>query len=142
MKLAYVDLCGFRGYRQRLRLDFADAFTIIDGRNGVGKSTIFDAVEYVLTGTLSKYDEAKASGETVADYLWWTGDGPQPRERYVEVGFSGEGEVFPLRRTQFQDADPRRLQILASKLSDLSLAPPTPPPTEPISEPVRRPRPL
>ena len=126
MKLAYVDLCGFRGYRQRLRLDFADAFTIIDGRNGVGKSTIFDAVEYVLTGTLSKYDEAKASGETVADYLWWTGDGPQPRERYVEVGFSGEGEVFPLRRTQFQDADPRRLQILASKLSDLSLAPPTP----------------
>ena len=44
MRLAYVDLCGFRGYRQAVRLDFAEAFTIIDGRNGVGKSTIFDAV--------------------------------------------------------------------------------------------------
>ena len=48
MKLAYVDLCGFRGYRKRLRIDFAEDFTIIDGRNGVGKSTIFDAVEYAL----------------------------------------------------------------------------------------------
>ena len=32
MRLAYVDLCGFRGYRQAVRLDFAEAFAIIDGR--------------------------------------------------------------------------------------------------------------
>jgi chromosome segregation protein len=37
MRLASVDICGFRGYRKRLRLEFADRFTIIDGRNGVGK---------------------------------------------------------------------------------------------------------
>src|SRR3546814_1432879 len=45
MKLAYVDLCGFRGYRKRMRLDFAEDFTILDGLNGVGKSTIFDRSE-------------------------------------------------------------------------------------------------
>jgi DNA repair exonuclease SbcCD ATPase subunit len=46
VKLAYVDLCGFRGYHKRLRIEFPDGFTVIDGRNGVGKSTIFDAVEF------------------------------------------------------------------------------------------------
>src|SRR3546814_3813312 len=64
MKLAYVDLCGFRGYRKRMRLDFAEDFTILDGRNGVGQSTIFDAVEFALTGHLSKYKDAKADVET------------------------------------------------------------------------------
>jgi chromosome segregation protein len=42
MKLAFVHVCGFRGYRKPVRIDFADGFTIIDGRNGVGKSTIVD----------------------------------------------------------------------------------------------------
>ena len=51
MRLRYVHLHGFRGYRKPVRIDFAESFTIIDGRNGVGKSTIFDAVEFALTGT-------------------------------------------------------------------------------------------
>ena len=81
MKLAYIDMCGIRVYSKPIRIDFADGFSIIDGRNGAGKSTIFDAVEFALTGTLGKYDDAKASGETVADYLWWTGEGPSPPDR-------------------------------------------------------------
>lgn len=59
MRLSYVHLHGFRGYREPVRLEFADSFTIIDGRNGVGKSTMFDAVEFALTGTISKYLDAK-----------------------------------------------------------------------------------
>jgi len=126
MRLAYVDLCGFRGYRQAVRLDFAEAFTIIDGRNGVGKSTIFDAVEFVLTGTLSKYDGAKASGETVADYLWWTGTGVQPTDRYVEVGFVDSEGPITLRRSQFEDPDPVTFARVTAKLSDTTLAPASP----------------
>jgi len=87
MKLAYVNLCGFRGYRKPVRIDFSEGFTIIDGRNGVGKSTIFDAVEFALTGSIGKYGDAKAAGESVADYLWWRGEGPPPEEYFVEVGF-------------------------------------------------------
>lgn len=71
MKLAYVDLCGFRGYHEPLRIDFSDGFTVMDGRNGVGKSTIFDAVEFGLTGTITKYGDATADRETIADYIWW-----------------------------------------------------------------------
>lgn len=123
MKIAFVDLSGFRGYRNRLRLDFADAFTIIDGRNGVGKSTVFDAIEFVLTGTVSKYDRAKASGESVEDYLWWTGEGPPPHERYVEVGFRDDDTTITLKRTQFEEPDAIQIQRIIGGLVDLGLVP-------------------
>jgi chromosome segregation protein len=126
VKLAHVDLCGFRGYQKRIRIEFAECFTIIDGRNGVGKSTIFDAIEFALTGTLSKYNEAKASGETVADYFWWTGDGKAPEDRYVEVGFRDESEELQIRRTQFGKTDDEKLVRITNKLCDPALAPHAP----------------
>ena len=126
MKLAFLELNGFRGYRKPIRIEFADRFTIIDGRNGVGKSTIFDAVEFALTGELSKYDQAKASGETVADYLWWTGDGPAPTDRFVEVGFvDGETKVT-IRRGQFDEPPADALKVLSEALCDPKLAPGAP----------------
>lgn len=123
MKLAYVDLCGFRGYRKRIRVDFAQDFTILDGRNGVGKSTIFDAIEFALTGHLSKYKDAKASGETVADYIWWAGNGPAPEGRYVEAGFRDSGGTISIRRTEFESPDDTVLTQLVARLCDLDLAP-------------------
>jgi chromosome segregation ATPase len=126
LKLAYVDLCGFRGYRQAVRLEFAESFTIIDGRNGVGKSTIFDAVEFVLTGELSKYRGAKAAGQTVADYIWWTGSGDQPLDRYVEVGFRDGDTMVAVRRTQFSGPSDEELLLLTEKLSDPTLSPSAP----------------
>jgi DNA repair exonuclease SbcCD ATPase subunit len=105
MKVAYVDLCGFRGYRKRLRIEFGDKFTVIDGRNGAGKSTIFDAIEFALTGTIGKYGDAKADRETIADYLWWKGEGPGPESRFVEVGFRDSDGAVSIRRTQFDAPD-------------------------------------
>lgn len=108
MRLSYVHLYGFRGYREPVRLEFADSFTIIDGRNGVGKSTIFDAVEFALTGTISKYLDAKADGESVADYIWWAGPEAQDRDlshHFVEVGFSDGNAQFAIRRTPLDPKD-------------------------------------
>src|SRR5688572_10231333 len=123
MKLWYVEMCGFRGYRTTLRIEFADGFTIIDGRNGVGKSTLFDAIEFALTGTLTKYDDATAAGETMANYLWWTGGGPAPTVRYVRVGFRDGGEEFVIERTQTDEPD---LSEVITRLCDVSLAPAEP----------------
>lgn len=108
MRLSYVHLYGFRGYREPVRLEFSDSFTIIDGRNGVGKSTIFDAVEFALTGTISKYLDAKADGESVADYIWWAGPGAQDQDlshHFVEVGFSDGDAQFAIRRTPLDPKD-------------------------------------
>jgi DNA repair exonuclease SbcCD ATPase subunit len=112
--------------RKPLRIDFAEDFTVIDGRNGAGKSTIFDAVEFALTGSLSKYNDAKASGETVADYLWWTGDGAGPSDRYVEVGFRNLADVYSIRRTQLSEPDQTALNDLTRRLCDPRLAPTDP----------------
>ncbi|WP_187770667.1 ATP-binding protein [Cognatilysobacter lacus] len=123
MKLAYVEVAGFRGYRKAIRVDFCPGFNIVDGRNGVGKSTIFDAVEFALTGTLSKYDDAKAAGESVADYVWWRGRGKAPGDRYVEVGFVGSEGEHSIRRTPFETPDAAVLDRLSSALCDVEVAP-------------------
>lgn len=126
MKLAYVDLCGFRGYREPLRIEFAEGFTVIDGRNGAGKSTIFDAVEFGLTGTITKYGGATADRERVADYIWWKGEGSSPNERYVEVGFSDGDAVLPIRRSPFSEYDSTILDALMRRLCDAALMPKSP----------------
>ncbi len=126
MKVSHVSVCGFRGYRKPVRIEFGNRFTIIDGRNGVGKSTIFDAIEFALTGTLSKYDDAKAAGESVADYLWWAGDGPAPEDRYVEVGFAHGDDVLVLRRSQFQGPDQADIDAVLDQICDRASAPAQP----------------
>ena len=122
MKLAYVHISGFRGYQKPVRIDFAESFTIIDGRNGVGKSTIFDAVEFALTGTISKYLDAKADRESVEDYLWWSGEGDPASERFVEAAFRDGDEIIAIRRTPL-DVDTFDLSTLAAKLFDRDFAP-------------------
>jgi AAA domain len=126
VKLAYVDLCGFRGHHKQLRIEFPDGFTVIDGRNGVGKSTIFDAVEFGVTGTITKYGDAAADRETIADYIWWTGEGPPPKERYVEVGFHDGNDVLPVRRTQLSEADPSAMDAVMQRLCDVATMPKSP----------------
>lgn len=122
MKLNHVHVCGFRGYRKPVRIDFAESYTIIDGRNGVGKSTVFDAVEFALTGTISKYLDAKSGRESVADYMWWSGNGDPVTDRFVEVGFRDGNEVFTVRRTPF-GIDGVDIDKLAERLVDLDFAP-------------------
>ncbi len=92
MRLAYLDLCGFRGFRKQLRIDFAAGFTVISGRNGVGKSTLCDAIEFAVTGRIDKYEVEKAAKETLVDYVWWRGKG-KPASHYVSICFEDEHGV-------------------------------------------------
>ena len=122
MKLAFVDMCGFRGFRKPLRINFSKTFTVIDGRNGVGKSTIFDAVEFALTGTISKYLDATAARESVDDYLWWSGEGDVQEDHYVEVGFDDGEKRYSIRRTPLNTTSIDISQVVR-ELVDLELAP-------------------
>lgn len=126
MKLAYLELCGFRGFNKPLRIEFRDGFTVIDGRNGVGKSTLFDAIEFALTGTISKYGSLKAGGETVADYFWWDGEDRPPSNFYVEAGFTNGPHIWPIRRSRVNDNAGKALSELQSLLCDMARAPESP----------------
>ncbi len=105
MKLDFVEVCGFRGFREKIRVNFGSGFTVITGRNGVGKSTLCDAVEFALTGSIDKYEVVQAAQENLSDYLWWRGEG-KPSEHYVTVSFKrDDGESFIVTRTRKNGAD-------------------------------------
>ena len=114
MKLDFIEVCGFRGFRDMLRITFGSGFTVITGRNGVGKSTLFDAVEYALTGSIDKYTVEKAAQESLSDYVWWRGAG-RAAAHYVTASFKGDkGEVFTITRTRELGSDKTAAEIEAA----------------------------
>jgi DNA repair exonuclease SbcCD ATPase subunit len=105
MRLDFIEVCGFRGFRDLVRVNFGRGFTVITGRNGVGKSTLCDAVEFALTGSISKYAVEKAAKESVSDYLWWRGEGIS-KAHYVTTSFvDDDGKPFTITRTRESGAD-------------------------------------
>lgn len=105
MIIDYVELCGFRGFRDKIRVNFGRGFTVISGRNGVGKSTLCDAVEFAIIGVIDKYAVEKAARESLSDYLWWRGEGV-PESHYVTVSFlSDDGSEFTITRTRESGSD-------------------------------------
>jgi DNA repair exonuclease SbcCD ATPase subunit len=120
MKLDFVEVCGFRGFRDKVRIDFGTGFTVISGRNGVGKSTLFDAVEFALTGSIDKYTVEKSAKETLSDYLWWRGEGT-PLAHYVTLAFiKANGDKFTVTRTRESGSDRSSEEIEAALCSDQS----------------------
>ena len=105
MKLAYIEIAGFRGFRERTRFDLAPGFAVLTGRNGVGKSTILDAVDFAFTGTINKYAVTTAKGGGLAEHIWWLGDG-QPEHQYVAVCIVDDaGEEFVIKRSRTSGLD-------------------------------------
>lgn len=114
MRLDFIEVCGFRGFRELVRINFGRGFTVITGRNGVGKSTLCDAVEFAITGTIGKYAVEKAAKESLSDYLWWRGEGV-PRAHYVTVSFVDDsGNPFAITRTRESGSDhsPEEIQAV------------------------------
>ncbi|MEY2536441.1 MAG: hypothetical protein QOG67_181 [Verrucomicrobiota bacterium] len=84
MKITHLELAGFRGVRGKVSIEFPSGFAIITGANGTGKSTICDAIEYALSGTILRHPESTETGETFEDYLWWRGQG-NAESRFVTL---------------------------------------------------------
>lgn len=113
MRLDYIEVSGFRGFRDKVRVDFGAGFTVVTGRNGVGKSTLFDAVEFAILGEITKYTVESSAKETVRDYIWWRGDG-SPDGHYVIAGFiDDKGVPFVVTRSRESGVDKTPEQIEA-----------------------------
>lgn len=105
MKLAFVEIAGFRGFKDKTRFDLPGGFVVLTGRNGVGKSTVLDAVDFVLTGTINKYAVKGAKGGGLDDHIWWVGEGT-PESQYVAVGLVDEsGKEFVITRSRERGLD-------------------------------------
>ena len=101
MRLAYVQAEGFRGFRGRVRVDIPPGFAVVVGPNGVGKSSLCDAVEFAFTGTIRGASAHSERRERIEDYLWWRGTAASDViNRHVEVGLIlPEGGRLTVRRT-------------------------------------------
>jgi DNA repair exonuclease SbcCD ATPase subunit len=114
MRLDFIEICGFRGFRDLVRINFGRGFTVITGRNGVGKSTLCDAVEFAITGSIDKYTVEKAAKESLIDYLWWRGEGV-PNAHYVTASFVNDsGNPFTITRTRERGSDRSPEEIRAA----------------------------
>ena len=94
MKLAFVEIAGFRGFKDKTRFELPTGFAVLTGRNGVGKSTVLDAVDFALTGTINKYEVTAAKGGGLDDHIWWVGDGAAS-DHYVTIGFAEDDGSEP-----------------------------------------------
>ncbi len=105
MRIYFLEMSGFRGFRDKVRVEFGRGFTIITGRNGAGKSTLCDAVEFAITGSIEKYTVEKAAKESLNDYLWWRGEGT-PAAHYVTVSFlTDDDKQFTITRSRERGAN-------------------------------------
>ena len=87
MRLKQLELAAFRGFKEPTTIRFGTGFTIITGRNGSGKSSICDALEYVLTRRLSRFGPTDVEGgERIDDYIWWR-NGERSANRQVKAVF-------------------------------------------------------
>lgn len=99
MRIAQIELAGFRGIKDKLTLEVQAGFLVISGQNGTGKSTICDAIEYAITGTISRPGSRAEKGETIEDYIWWRGPG-QASEHYVAIDIQADNnDIFQIKRT-------------------------------------------
>lgn len=98
MKLSFIKIAGFRGIRDEIDLPLPSGFLVISGRNGSGKTTICDAIEFALRGDIRPTLGRTEKGETIEDYIWWRGPQPPPK-RSVTLGIANEdGEVIEIKR--------------------------------------------
>ena len=100
MKVTYLEIAGFRGVREKMRLELPPGFAVISGRNGAGKSTVLDAIDFALTGSINKFTVTGAKGGGIEKHTWWIGE-ETADAHYVTVGFAdAEGETFSVTRTR------------------------------------------
>lgn len=99
MRINRIKLEGFRGARDPVEIPCGQAFTIVCGRNGSGKSTVCDALEFVLLGSLERFAAATERGEGISQYLWWRGE-PPAQSHSVEIEFLYlDDQTFSVTRT-------------------------------------------
>ena len=100
MKLEFVELSGFRGFRDKTRFEVPNGFVVLSGHNGTGKSTVLDAIDFALTGTINKFSVKGAKGGGLEDHLWWIGT-EKLEPSYVSVGFIADNtERFVVTRSR------------------------------------------
>ncbi|MDH5646008.1 MAG: AAA family ATPase [Candidatus Heimdallarchaeota archaeon] len=89
MKLSKITICGFRGFNKKKEILIDNNLTIIYGPNSYGKTSISEAMEWLLFGNTSKF-ENNISGKTEFKGSYRNIHHPSDEPAFVEVEFFKE----------------------------------------------------
>lgn len=68
MKIKNITIQGFRGFNEKQSLDFHDRLTLISAPNSCGKTSISEALEWILYGITSRVEKADSKEEYKGSY--------------------------------------------------------------------------
>ena len=101
MRIVSVELSGFRAFRDRERFDLNGDVVLVVGANGQGKTSLFDAIYWAVTGEISRLKNPdsivslySASGEAAVELTIASDDG---RTLVVTRRFDGQRDRLLVR---------------------------------------------
>lgn len=103
--ISLIKVRGFRGIRDELTLDLAD-ISLFSGRNGLGKTSVFNAVDWCLFGDAGRTEEEQVSYRNLYSRL----------EPHVELSLKLDGQFHILER------DPDGPTLDGARVDDRTLA--------------------
>ncbi len=104
----------FRGFRkQEIPIDLNHDLVVIDGRNSSGKTSLAEAIEWLLTGQLARreYGDSKELANCIAHRLK-----PDEEVTWVEAEFGSSGHIWKFRRELLEDYNSKSTSICVSTL--------------------------
>src|SRR5690242_1234890 len=93
MKLRRLIVAGFRGFNDERSVDFHEKLTVIAAPNSHGKTSISEAMEFLLYGATSKVEKADSKEEYKDSYR--NRHFPADKPAYIEalLGVTGNIEL-------------------------------------------------
>lgn len=93
IRLLSLNIQAFRGIRDRVDLDLSAPLTLIYAANGSGKTTICEAAEWLLTGTIKRLEAMSADDEIRCNFS------PEDQPTLVSAHLDVDGEALSLQRS-------------------------------------------
>ncbi len=98
MRIKSVKIAGFRGFNTECTLSFHDKLTVISAPNSHGKTSISEALEFLLYGSTSKVDKADSKDEYKDSYR--NRHFPIDQSAYIEAELEMSSGVMQVLRVE------------------------------------------
>jgi len=97
MKLESLAIRGFRGFNELRTIEFHDAITVVSAPNSYGKTSITEALEWLLYGVTSKVEAAQSVSATEYKGSYRNTHLPSTENPYVIAALADGGKRLEVR---------------------------------------------